>query len=55
MTNVTINGNAFDAIVWANQIFGPDTFKVKPSFPNELWTFEFETAKQATLFALKWT
>ena len=58
MTNtVIIDGqrvSAFDAIVWAQEEFGMDSFELKNQFPLWHWRFEFKDPKQATYFALKW-
>ena len=56
MTSVTIDGNrvsTYDAIRWASIEFGRN-FKVQHEFPGRGWRFDFETAAQATHFALKW-
>jgi hypothetical protein len=56
MTSVTIDGNrvsTYDAILWASNEFGRN-FKVQHEFPGWGWRFDFETAAQATHFALKW-
>ena len=56
MTSVTIDGNrvsTYDAIRWASNEFGHN-FKVQHEFPGWGWRFDFETAAQATHFALKW-
>jgi len=56
MTSVTIDGNrvsTYDAILWASNEFGRN-FKVQHEFPGWVWRFDFETATQATHFALKW-
>lgn len=56
MTSVTIDGNrvsTYDAIRWASHEFGSN-FKIHNVFPGQGWRFDFETAAQATHFALKW-
>ena len=56
MTSVTIDGNrvsTYDAIRWASIEFGRN-FKVQHEFPGRGWRVDFETAAQATHFALKW-
>ena len=56
MTSVTIDGNrvsTYDAILWASNEFG-NIFKIQNQFPGQDWRFDFETAAQATHFALKW-
>jgi len=56
MTSVTIDGNrvsTYNAILWASNEFGHN-FKVQHEFPGWGWRFDFETAAQATHFALKW-
>jgi hypothetical protein len=56
MTSVTIDGNrvsTYDAIRWASNEFG-NSFKIQNQFPGQDWRFDFETAAQATHFALKW-
>ena len=58
MTNtVTIDGqkvSAFDAIIWANENIGRDTFDMQHQFPGWHWRFTFKNSKQAIHFALKW-
>jgi hypothetical protein len=57
MTSVTIDGNrvsTYDAILWASREFGQN-FSVQHEFPGWCWRFDFKTAREATLFALKWT
>ena len=56
MTSVTIDSNrvsTYDAIRWASNEFG-NNFKIQNQFPGWTWRFDFETAAQATHFALKW-
>ena len=56
MTSVTIDSNrvsTYDAIRWASNEFGSN-FKIHYVFPGQGWRFDFETAAQATHFALKW-
>lgn len=58
MTNtVIINGqrvSAFDAIVWAQEEFGFESFELENQFPTWDWQFKFKDPKQATHFALRW-
>jgi hypothetical protein len=53
MNSITIRQNAYDAIKWCANQFGPN-FKVANNFPGETWTFSFPTDRAAMMFALKW-
>ena len=54
MNIIIVKQNAYDAITWASKQFGSTAFKVKNDFPSRNWRFEFNNAKHATHFALKW-
>jgi hypothetical protein len=54
---VTIDGqkvSAYNAILWATNMFGQDAISVDHSFPGWHWTFTFKEPREATLFALTW-
>lgn len=54
MNKITIQDNAYDAIVWASKRFG-NQFQIENLFPSRIYSFEFANPKHAVEFALKWT
>ncbi len=57
MTTIYIDGtkiSTYNAIFWAANEFGSDSFTVTTPFPSQLWQFKFKNETQATMFALKW-
>lgn len=52
---VTLNHKEItEIIMWANDEFGDDAYKLDSQFPIWSWTFKFKDRKDAMLFALKW-
>lgn len=43
-----------EAIGWACNEFGSDSFDISNLFPNNFWGFEFKKSEHAMLFALRW-
>lgn len=55
MNKITVpDTQAYAAILWANQKFGPSGYIIQHTFPGKMYEFTFEREDQATLFALKW-
>jgi hypothetical protein len=55
MTKILIpHTQAYNAILWASETFGPAGYILQHTFPGNMYEFKFERADQASLFALRW-